>query len=159
MEKGLFKKRILEEYQIIEAKSIGADAILLIAAIHSPKKLRELCSFAHTLGLEVLLEVHDKEETIASLEVGADMIGINNRNLKTFDLSVETSKQLSELIPATILKVSESGIESPEVIIDLKKYGFRGFLIGQTFMQTSHPEKAAMDFVNELRRLEKNTTQ
>jgi indole-3-glycerol phosphate synthase len=154
----LRKEFILEEYQIIEAKSIGADAILLIAAIHSPKNLKELCSFAHTLGLEVLLEVHDKEETIASLEVGADMIGINNRNLKTFDLSVETSKRLSELIPATIVKVSESGIESPEVIIDLKKFGFRGFLMGQAFMQTAHPEHTAMDFITELRRLERNAT-
>ena len=152
----LRKDFIIDEYQIIEAKSIGADAILLIAAALEPKKLKELCAFAHSLGLEVLMEVHDDMELTNNLEAGADLIGVNNRNLKTFELSVETSKRLSKLIPDSVVKVSESGIESPEEILNLKDYGFRGFLIGQTFMQNSRPERAAMDFIKELRRLESN---
>ncbi len=152
----LRKDFIIDEYQIIEAKSIGADAILLIAAALEPKKLKELCAFAHSLGLEVLMEVHDDVELTNNLEAGADLIGVNNRNLKTFELSVETSKRLSKLIPDSVVRVSESGIESPEEILNLKDYGFRGFLIGQTFMQNSRPERAAMDFIKELRRLESN---
>ncbi len=152
----LRKDFIIDEYQIIEAKSIGADAILLIAAALEPKKLKELCAFAHSLGLEVLMEVHDDVELTNNLEADADLIGVNNRNLKTFELSVETSKRLSKLIPDSVVKVSESGIESPEEILNLKDYGFRGFLIGQTFMQNSRPERAAMDFIKELRRLESN---
>ena len=152
----LRKDFIIDEYQIIEAKSIGADAILLIAAALEPKKLKELCAFTHSLGLEVLMEVHDDVELTNNLEADADLIGVNNRNLKTFELSVETSKRLSKLIPDSVVKVSESGIESPEEILNLKDYGFRGFLIGQTFMQNSRPERAAMDFIKELRRLESN---
>ncbi len=152
----LRKDFIIDEYQIIEAKSIGADAILLIAAALEARELKELCTFAHSLGLEVLMEVHDDMELKNNMEAGADLIGVNNRNLKTFELSVEASKRLSKMIPDSIVKVSESGIESPEVVLDLKSYGYRGFLIGQTFMQNSRPEKAAMDFIKELRRLESN---
>ena len=150
----LRKDFIIDRYQIIEAKSIGADAILLIAAVLAPAKLKELCTFAHSLGLEALMEIHNEEELWNNLDAGIDLIGVNNRNLKTFDLNVETSRQLSKLIPEAMTKVSESGIESPEAIIDLKRYGFKGFLIGQTFMQSSMPEKAATEFINELRRLE-----
>ncbi len=150
----LRKDFIIDGYQIIEAKSIGADAILLIAAVLAPAQLKELSGFAHSLGLEVLMEVHNEEELLSNLDAGADLIGVNNRNLKTFELNVETSRQLSKLIPDTMVKVSESGIESPEAIIDLKRYGFKGFLIGQTFMQNNIPEDAAMDFINKLRRLE-----
>ena len=150
----LRKDFIIDPYQIIEAKSIGADAILLIAAVLHPTQLKELSAFAHSLGLEVLMEIHNEEELLSNLDAGVDLIGVNNRNLKTFELNVETSRQLSKLIPDTMIKVSESGIESPEVIIDLKRYGFKGFLIGQTFMQNNIPEEAAMDFINKLRRLE-----
>ena len=150
----LRKDFVLEEYQIIEAKSIGADAILLIAAVLDARTLKGLCSFAHRLGLEVLVEVHNEVELKDNLDSGADMMGINNRDLKTFEISVEISKKLSGLIPASILKVSESGIESPEAIVDLKGYGFNGFLMGQTFMQADQPEKAAMDFITKLRALE-----
>jgi len=153
----LRKDFIIDEYQIVEAKSIGADVILLIAAALEPRKLKELCTFAHSLGLEVLMEVHDDVELNNNLKAGADLIGVNNRNLKTFEVSVEISKRLSELIPDSVVKVSESGIESPEVILDLKNYGYRGFLIGQTFMQNSRPERAAMDFIKELRQLETNS--
>ena len=101
------------------------------------------------------MEVHDEKELNDNLEGGADLIGVNNRNLRTFELNVEISRKLSSLIPGSIVKVSESGIESPEAILDLKNYGFRGFLIGQAFMQSSRPEKAAKDFIKELNRLKK----
>jgi len=151
----LRKDFVIDEYQIIEAKSIGADAILLIAAALEPRRIKELSQLAHSLHLEVLMEVHDEKELNDNLEGGADLIGVNNRNLKTFELNVETSRRLSSLIPASIVKVSESGIDSPEAILDLMKYGFRGFLMGQAFMQTSRPEKAAKDFIKELNRLKK----
>ena len=146
----LRKDFIIDEYQIVEAKSIGADAILLIAAALEPKRLNELCSVAHSLDMEVMMEVHNEAELKDNGSADVDLIGVNNRNLKTFEVNVEISRQLSSMIPDSTVKVSESGIESPEVIIDLKNYGFRGFLIGQTFMQSSRPEKAARDFIKEL---------
>ena len=150
----LRKEFVIDEYQITEAKSIGADAILLIAAVLSPQEIIGFTNFAHSLGLEVLMEVHDETELKNNLNAGVDLIGVNNRNLKTFELSIETSIRLAPMIPDSVIKVSESGIESPEAIVDLKKHGFKGFLIGQTFMQSSRPDKAAMEFVKELRRLE-----
>jgi indole-3-glycerol phosphate synthase len=154
----LRKDFVVDEYQIIEAKSIGADAILLIAAALEPARLKQLATFAHSLQLEVLMEVHNEEELTANLEAGADLIGVNNRNLKTFELNVETSKKLADLIPSEVVKVSESGIESPQIIVELLNYGYRGFLIGQTFMQKSLPEKAAMDFIRELNKLKNKRT-
>jgi indole-3-glycerol phosphate synthase len=149
----LRKDFIIDQYQIIEAKSIGADAILLIASALKPQKLKELCVFAHSLKLEVLMEVHDGDEVKANLGADADLIGVNNRNLRTFEVNIEVSKQLSSLIPDSIIKVSESGIESPNAIVELAGYGFRGFLIGQTFMQEDNPERAARKFIDELSRL------
>ena len=146
----LRKDFTLEEYQIIEAKSIGADAILLIAAALDAKHLKELAAVAHSFGLEVLLEVHNEEELNANLDAGADLIGVNNRNLKTFELSIEVSKQLAPLIPKDAVKVSESGIESVSTILELKKFGFEGFLMGQNFMQHSRPEVACKEFIDEL---------
>ena len=100
------------------------------------------------------MEVHDETELKNNLNAGVDLIGVNNRNLKTFELSIETSKRLAPMIPDSVIKVSESGIESPEAIVELKKYGFKGFLIGQTFMQNSRPDKAAVEFMKELKRVE-----
>lgn len=151
----LRKDFVIEEYQIVEAKSIGADAILLIAAALEPLQLKKLCDFAHSLRLEVLLEVHNEHELAANLDAGADMIGVNNRNLKTFELNVDLSRKLAPAIPDSMMKVSESGIESPDVILDLKKHGFRGFLIGQTFMQAENPELAAVEFISQLNALER----
>jgi indole-3-glycerol phosphate synthase len=147
----------IDEYQIIEAKSIGADAILLIAAVLSAADSKRLCDFAHSLGLEVLLEVHDEIELRLNTEVGADMIGVNNRNLKTFEVSLDTSKRIAPLIPDDVVKVSESGISDPATIIELRKYGFQGFLMGESFMRHSRPENAAREFTTALRRLEINT--
>ena len=150
----LRKEFIIDEYQIIEAKSIGADAILLIAAVLSPEEVKQFTNLAHSLGLEVLMEVHDETELKKNVSAGVDLIGANNRDLKTFTLSIETSKRLANLIPADVIKISESGIESPEAIMELKRYGFKGFLMGQTFMQNSHPEIAAMKFVTKLKKME-----
>jgi indole-3-glycerol phosphate synthase len=151
----LRKDFTIDEYQIIEAKSIGADAILLIAAVLDQTTLKQLAGFAHSFGLEVLLEVHNEEELKASADAGADVIGVNNRNLKTFELSVEVSKRLAPMMPTTAVKVSESGIESVETIIELRKYGFEGFLMGQNFMQHSRPEAACKEFIEELRAAER----
>ena len=144
----------IDDYQVVEAKSIGADAILLIAAVLEPKRAKELAALAHSFGMEVLLEVHDETELKANLEAGADMIGVNNRNLKTFEVSIDISKRLAPLIPSSAVKVSESGISSPDTIIELRKYGYEGFLMGENFMKHSRPDKAAMDFVEELKRTE-----
>jgi indole-3-glycerol phosphate synthase len=148
----------IDEYQIVEAKSIGADAILLIAAVLTPEDAEQLCAFAHSLTMEVLLEVHDEAELKMHLGAGADLIGVNNRNLKTFEVNIDISKRLAALIPDNVVKVSESGISDPGTIIDLRKYGYQGFLMGENFMKHSHPEKAAREFVNELERLSATTT-
>jgi indole-3-glycerol phosphate synthase len=147
----LRKDFTIDEYQIVEAKSIGADAILLIAAALKVSRLKELAAFAHTFGLEVLLEVHNEDELKANIDAGADLIGVNNRNLKTFELSVEVSKRLAPLMPANAVKVSESGIESVDTILELRKFGFEGFLMGQNFMQHSRPEAACKEFIEQLR--------
>lgn len=113
----LRKEFVIDEYQITEAKSIGADAILLIAAVLSPEEIVRFTTFAHSLNLEVLMEVHNELELKSNLSAGVDLIGVNNRNLKTFELSIETSKRLAPMIPDHVIKVSESGIESPDAII------------------------------------------
>jgi indole-3-glycerol phosphate synthase len=147
----LRKDFTIDEYQIIEAKSIGADAILLIAAVLSPEQSKAFVGFAHGLGLEVLLEVHDEEELQNNLEVGADLIGVNNRSLKTFDVSIEVSKRLGPMIPQSVVRVSESGISDPETITELRQYGYEGFLMGENFMKHSRPEAAALEFMDRLR--------
>jgi len=149
----LRKDFIINEYQIIEAKSIGADAILLIAAALSPAVLLRLAQFAKTLGLEVLMEVHNKEELEPNLNQYLDVIGVNNRNLKTFETTLETSMELSPLIPDEFIKISESGISDPESIIELRNYGFKGFLLGETFMKHARPDLAAITFMEQLDRL------
>lgn len=150
----LRKDFVIEEYQIIEAKSIGADVILLIAAALDPATVKRLAAFAHSFGLEVLLEVHNQEELEANLEVGAGLIGVNNRNLKTFVVDTNISKTLAPLIPNEVVKVSESGISSPDTIIDLKAHGYEGFLMGQNFMEQSRPEEACREFIKKLKAAE-----
>jgi indole-3-glycerol phosphate synthase len=144
----------IDEYQIIEAKSIGADAILLIAAILTPLQSKTLCAFAQSFGLEVLLEVHDERELAAHSDCTPNLIGVNNRNLKTFEVNVDVSKRLAEKIPGAPIKVSESGINDPSVIVELRQYGYCGFLMGESFMKHARPEKAARDFIVALRKLE-----
>lgn len=150
----LRKDFTVDEYQIIEAKSIGADAILLIAAVLSPTEIKQLANQAKQLGLEILLEVHSLEELKRSLTDEVTLIGVNNRDLQSFRVSLDVSRDLAPQIPKSFVKVSESGIESPEAIIELKKFGYEGFLMGQNFMQHSRPEEAAKEFVKQLSKLE-----
>ncbi|MGB3149742.1 MAG: indole-3-glycerol phosphate synthase TrpC [Maribacter sp.] len=146
----LRKEFIVDEYQVLEAKANGADAILLIAAVLSRKEIKTFSELAKSLGLNVLLEVHNEDELHKSLMPSLDMLGVNNRNLKTFKVSLETSKVLSDLIPSDFIKVSESGISSIEAIQDLRKYGYQGFLIGENFMKTENPGKSAEIFIDQL---------
>ena len=146
----LRKEFIIDEYQILEAKAHGADVILLIAAILTRSEIKQLSGFAHSLGLEVLLEVHNKEELDKAIMPGLDMIGVNNRNLKTFEVSLEQSKELAKHIPDEFVKVSESGISSTDAIKELQTHGYQGFLIGEHFMKTENPGLAAKTFVTTL---------
>lgn len=146
----LRKEFIIDEYQILEARAHGADVILLIAAILSKAEIKNLSETAKSLGLDVLLEVHNEEELHKSIMPSLDMLGVNNRNLKTFEVSLETSKSLSKLIPDEFLKVSESGISTIKAIQDLKQYGYQGFLIGENFMKTEDPGKHASEFIKAL---------
>jgi len=147
----LRKDFMIDEYQLFEAKALGADIILLIAAILTPAEVKHLASTAKKLGLNVLLEVHNLEELQRSIDPNVDAIGVNNRNLADFTVSVETSYQLVEHIPDEFLKISESAISNPETIKQLKKAGFNGFLIGENFMKQKDPGAAMRDFVAELR--------
>ncbi|GGZ47343.1 indole-3-glycerol phosphate synthase TrpC [Mesonia mobilis] len=146
----LRKDFIIDEYQIIEAKASGADVILLIAAILNAQQVKKFSKLANDLGMEVLLEVHNEEELQANFNAEVQLIGVNNRNLKTFEVSTEISKQLSTLIPKEIVKISESGLKSANDIIELREFGYRGFLIGETFMKTENPGKSAQQFIEEI---------
>ncbi len=146
----LRKEFIIDEYQLLEAKAFGADVILLIAAILSKEEIKQFSEFAKSLKLDVLLEVHNEEELHKSIMPSLDMLGVNNRNLKTFDVSLETSKTLSKLIPNDFVKVSESGISNVASIKDLLGYGFQGFLIGENFMKTDNAGESAKQFIKEL---------
>jgi len=143
----LRKEFIIDEYQIIESKSMGADAILLIARMLNPKQVEILADFAKKLGLEVFLETHSKEEIMESTFKNIDLVGINNRNLETFEVNIENSVRLAELLPEETVKVAESGIESPETVKILRDNGFQGFLIGEYFMRHSNPPDKCKELV------------
>lgn len=147
----LRKEFIIDAYQIIEAKAFGADVILLIASILNKKQIKQFSELAKSLNLDVLLEVHNEEELYKSIIPSIDMLGVNNRNLKTFEVHLETSKTLSKLIPNEFIKVSESGINSIEAIKELQPYGYKGFLIGEKFMKTEDAGKSAKAFIKKLR--------
>ena len=143
----LRKDFIIDPYQIYEAKAFGADTILLIAAVLNPEEVTLFSQLAHQLDLEVLLEVHNEEELKRSDLDHVDLVGVNNRNLKTFEVSLETSKKLSSMIPQDKVKISESGISTVDAIVSLKQFGYNGFLIGENFMKTEAPGKAATEFI------------
>ncbi|HET8737279.1 MAG TPA: indole-3-glycerol phosphate synthase TrpC [Pricia sp.] len=146
----LRKEFIIDEYQILEARAHGADVILLIASILDKVDIKRFSELAQSLDLNVLLEVHNQEELQKSIMPSLDMLGVNNRNLKTFEVSLETSKLLSKLIPDDFVKVSESGISDIDTIRDLRQYGYQGFLIGENFMRTKNPGAAAKEFIDGL---------
>ena len=147
----LRKEFIIDEYQIIEAKAYGADAILLIASCLSDKKIKNLSECAKKIGLEVLIEIHNLEELNGCLIDSIDIIGVNNRNLKTFKVDIQTSKNLIKYITSDFIKISESGLSSPIQLKELKKFGFDGFLIGENFMKHTDPGLEALKFINKLK--------
>ncbi|HEY8401440.1 MAG TPA: indole-3-glycerol phosphate synthase TrpC [Cytophagaceae bacterium] len=147
----LRKDFIIDEYQIVEAKALGANIILLIAAALEKKTLKKLAEFAKSLGMEVLLEVHNEEELKESVNQYVDVVGVNNRNLKNFEVDIKTSLDLVNKIPSQFLKISESGISDPASIRELRKAGFHGFLIGENFMKTENPGLAMKEFVQKIK--------
>lgn len=142
----LRKEFIIDEYQLFEARSVGADAVLLIAADLSKEECRTLTRTAHDLKLEVLLEMHSEQE-LEYLECEPDMAGINNRNLGTFHTDVANSFRLAEKMDTEAVKVSESGISNPDTVRQLRKAGFRGFLMGECFMKEQDPGLALKQFI------------
>jgi indole-3-glycerol phosphate synthase len=146
----LRKDFVIDEYQILEAKAFGADVVLLIAAILSKNEIKQFSELAKNLNLDVLLEVHNEEELQKSIMPSLDMIGVNNRNLKTFEVSTQISKDLSVLIPDDFVKVSESGISNIKTIKELQPFGYKGFLIGENFMKTKNPGMSATEFIKSL---------
>jgi len=149
----LRKDFIVDEWQIAEAKAFGADVILLIAACLSPAEVKQLAAFTKTVGLEVLLEIHNEDE-LAHICDEVDLVGVNNRNLKNFEVDVDTSLQLIDKIPPDKPAIAESGISKVETIVTLKKAGFKGFLIGETFMKEPDPGHTFAEFINQLRAIE-----
>lgn len=145
----LRKDFMIDPYQMVEAKAYGADVILLIAACLSKSKAIELAQAAKELGLEVLMEIHNEEE-LDIVNNYVDIVGVNNRNLKTFEVNIETSVELGNLIPEKFVKISESGLAGADEIKYLRSHGFKGFLIGETFMKTDDPGEACRDFISKL---------
>lgn len=142
----LRKDFVIDGYQLHQAAAWGADAVLLIAAALEKDECRELAHQARELGLEVLLEVHGEEE-LAYVSPEVHMVGVNNRNLKTFHTDVAVSLQLAGMMPAGVVRVSESGIDDPVVVSRLKQAGYDGFLIGERFMREADPGAALKDFL------------
>ena len=147
----LRKDFIVDGFQIVEAKAIGADVILLIASCLTKTELKNYGQLAVDLGLEVLYEVHTQEDLDKINDLDNKIIGINNRNLNTFEVDLENSIKLVNQIPDSSLKISESGISDPKIIMGLKEFGFQGFLIGESFMKTENPGEACQEFISQIR--------
>jgi indole-3-glycerol phosphate synthase len=146
----LRKDFIIDEYQIVESKAFGADIILLIAANLSMVEVKSLASFAKNLGLNVLLEIHNEQE-LGHICDDVDIVGVNNRDLKTFTVDINRSIELSKTIPSDKIKISESGIDDAATIKVLRQHGFKGFLMGEKFMKEKDPGEAFRIFTEELR--------
>lgn len=146
----LRKEFIISEYQVIEAKSIGSDAILLIASILSKEEIIGYSSLAKSIGLEVLLEIHSEDELYKISGDDIDIVGVNNRNLDTLEIDLNNSIELYGKIPSKFVKISESGISEVESILKLKEVGYNGFLIGEKFMKTNNPMESAYDFIKKI---------
>ncbi len=149
----LRKDFVIDEYQIVEARALGADAVLLIAACLRPSEVKELARFAQSLDLEVLLELHHPAE-IDHINPFVDLLGINNRNLKDFSVDIAASLEMIEILPAEMVKVSESGLNDPMAVANLKFAGFHGFLIGEYFMRQEDPGEACRAFIRKVDDLE-----
>ena len=145
----LYKNFVIDEYQLLQARLCGASTVLLIAACLEYHDCKRLLTMAHSLGLEVLLEMHSEEE-LAYAELEPDLYGINNRHLGSFKTDVETSFRLADLLPSTAVKVSESGISNPDTVRQLREAGYQGFLIGEAFMKTDNPGAALEHFISQI---------
>lgn len=153
----LRKEFILDEYQIIESRSIGADAVLLIAAMLTPNQVKQLAKLAHELGMEVLLEVHNQQELDHwTPEIG--LVGVNNRDLTNFKVDVKTSHELVQHLPKEAVWVSESGLKDALTLAELKKLGYSGFLIGESFLKTPNPAEACAKLGRQLASLTQSTS-
>ncbi len=146
----LRKDFMIDEYQLVEAKAYGADVILLIAACLTPKEVKSMATIAKEIGLEVLLEIHNEFE-LAHICDAVDLVGVNNRNLKNFEVSIETSLHLIKQIPQNKPVIAESGINNVDTIVTLQEAGFKGFLIGEHFMKAPNPSIAFANFVTQLK--------
>jgi len=138
----LRKDFIVSEYQLLEAKAAGADAVLLIAAALRPVELKVLHDHAARHGLDVLVEVHDRQELAVAIDVGARIIGVNNRNLRTLAVDGHASEELIALMPAEVIAISESGLRASEDLVRLRQLGYRAFLVGEYFMSAADPGEA-----------------
>lgn len=149
----LRKDFIIDKYQLIESKAYGADIILLIAACLKKEQVKTLSDFAKDIGLNVLLEIHSDEE-LEHICDAVDVVGINNRDLKSFKVDINHSIELCKKIPSDKIKISESGIDNVKTIQHLKQNGFSGFLMGEKFMKETDPGKAFENFVEQLKGIE-----
>lgn len=148
----LQKDFILDEYQLEEAKSIGADAILLIAKMLPVERVKVLTDYAHQLGLQVLLETHTEQEITDHLHTAFDLIGINNRDLNTFEVNIQHSIALANLLPQHAVKIAESGIQDAATLLELADNGFAGFLMGEYFMKHTNPPEQLRLLQEEIKR-------
>lgn len=146
----LRKEFIIDEFQIHEAKSIGADLILLIAACLTKEDVRRFATLANQLGMEVLLELHDEDEFDHVCDE-VQLVGINNRSLKTFEVNIDRSLKLASRIPSNKIKVAESGISHPSDVNLFRENNYKGFLIGENFMKSENPGESLRTFINELK--------
>lgn len=149
----LRKDFIIDEYQLVEARSIGADAVLLIAECLDKQRLAQLAKTARGLGMEVLMEVHSREQ-LDKYTGDVDAIGVNNRNLEDFSVSIATSLELAASLPAETVKISESGLDDPQAVVELRRAGYQGFLIGEYFMRQADPGKACREFIRRVQQIE-----
>lgn len=145
----LRKDFIIDEYQITEARAIGADVILLIAAILDEKRIFSLARFSHSLDMQVLLEIHNRKEA-GMINEYIDIAGVNNRDLNTFMVNTETSLELAAVLPGNLVRISESGISTPEMVRSLRDAGYHGFLMGEIFMKESDPVSAFSGFISKI---------
>ncbi|RUT79968.1 indole-3-glycerol phosphate synthase TrpC [Ancylomarina longa] len=145
----LRKEFIVDPYQIYQSKAMGADVILLIAAILSPERCKDFAFLAKELGMEVLLELHDESE-LDHVNRFVDLVGINNRNLKDFSVDTDHSIRLSKQLPDDVIRVAESGLDNPEIVKEMRENGFQAFLMGEHFMKQDSPGDACRNFINEI---------
>jgi indole-3-glycerol phosphate synthase len=145
----LRKDFVVSEYQLLEARATGADAVLLIVAALDDAELRRLLTTSRELGLDALVEVHDDEELARAIDVGAGIVGVNNRNLRTLAVDVEASERIIAKIPSHVVAVSESGLKSRKDVNRLRALGYRAFLIGERFMTSPDPGRLLAELLEQ----------